>query len=149
MEDIILRFPEISKQIFDNLDNQTLTKCRGVSQSWKESIEERKYFWIRKIQKIRQNIPDFDTNDRKWNKSLRKASVNGVQELSSVMQDRISKGDLEILQGQSPLHHAARSNDFGVFEEFYHNAEEKNPKSNIGIDPLHVAACNVLLQLYF
>ena len=107
MEEIILRFPEISKQIFNNLDNQNLTKSRGVSQLWMASIEERKYFWIRKIQKIGQNIPDFNVCDRKWKKSLRKASVNGVEELSIVIQERISKGNWEQIQGQSPLHYSA------------------------------------------
>ena len=127
MEDIILRFPQLSKQIFANLDNQNLVKCRTVSQSWNDSIEERKYFWLRKIQKIGQNIPDFDINDGKWRKSLRRATVHSVEELASVIQERISRGNLHLISGQSPLHHAARSKDFSVFEEFFQNAEEKNP----------------------
>ena len=92
MDEIILRFPEISKQIFNNLDNQNLTKCRAVSQSWKESIEERKYFWIRKIQKIRQNMPDFEINDRKWNK-------NFVKTDGRTFRDHYGRGEALQLRG--------------------------------------------------
>ena len=55
----------MSKKIFNNLDTQNLTKCNEVSQLWKQGIEERKYFWVRKIQKVGEDIPDFNVSDEK------------------------------------------------------------------------------------
>ena len=54
MEDIILIFPHIAKQIFEKLDNKDLTNCRLVVKSWKNFIDEQYLPWTRiVIQKYR------------------------------------------------------------------------------------------------
>ena len=50
MDEIILRFPVMAEQIFEELDDQNLTKCRGISNTWYEATE--KIQWKRKIQKL-------------------------------------------------------------------------------------------------
>ena len=57
MEDLIFRFPFVAQQIFEKLDNKSLTKCREVSKMWKDFIDDRNYSWIRiiKIPTILQN----------------------------------------------------------------------------------------------
>ena len=47
MEDLIIRFPFVAQEIFEKLDNKSLTKCREVSKLWKDFIDERNYPWIR------------------------------------------------------------------------------------------------------
>ena len=47
MEETILRFPLIAEQIFDQMDDQNLTKCRGISKTW-FGVTERLQ-WTRKI----------------------------------------------------------------------------------------------------
>ena len=47
MEDIILIFPHIAKQIFEKLDNKDLTNCRLVVKSWKNFIDEQNLPWTR------------------------------------------------------------------------------------------------------
>ena len=47
MEYLIERFPHIAEQIFEQLDNESLTKCREVNKVWKNFIDERNYSWIR------------------------------------------------------------------------------------------------------
>ena len=42
MEEVILRFSHLKEQIFEKLDNPSLTKCRVVSNSWKHAIENLK-----------------------------------------------------------------------------------------------------------
>ena len=34
MEEIFLRFPHIGEQIFEGIDDRTITKCREVTKSW-------------------------------------------------------------------------------------------------------------------
>lgn len=47
MEYLIEGFPHIAEQIFEQLDNKSLTKCREVNKVWKSFIDERNYSWIR------------------------------------------------------------------------------------------------------
>ena len=76
MEELIARFSHIVKQIFEQLDNKSLTNCREVSKSWKKFIDERNMSWVRivnipttvacgnkyldhKLEKIMEWIPDY------------------------------------------------------------------------------------------
>ena len=54
MEDVIQRFPNISQQIFENLDNESLVLCREVCKAWKNCIDSEKFYWIRIIKKYLQ-----------------------------------------------------------------------------------------------
>ena len=52
MEEIILRFPHLAEDTFQNLNNEGLVKCREGGRLWKNFIDERNYPWIRIV-----NIP--------------------------------------------------------------------------------------------
>ena len=54
MEDVIQRFANISRQIFENLDNESLVLCREVCKAWKNCIDREKFYWIRIIIKYLQ-----------------------------------------------------------------------------------------------
>ena len=45
MEDFIERFPHIAEQIFQELDNKSLTTCREVAHSWCQFIDTRNFSW--------------------------------------------------------------------------------------------------------
>ena len=47
MEDIILIFPHIAKQVFEKLDNKDLANCRLVVKSWKNFIDQQNLPWTR------------------------------------------------------------------------------------------------------
>ena len=47
MEDLITRFQHISEQIFEQLDNKSLTTCRKVSKSWQKFVDNKNFAWIR------------------------------------------------------------------------------------------------------
>ena len=50
MDEIILRFPLMAEQIFEELDDQNLTKCRGISNIWYDATE--RIQWTRRIQNL-------------------------------------------------------------------------------------------------
>ena len=52
MRDLILRFPHLAEQIFEQLDNEDLAKSREVERLWQKFIDERNYPWLRIV-----NIP--------------------------------------------------------------------------------------------
>ena len=54
MEDVVQRFPHISRQIFKNLDNESLVLCRTVCNGWKNCIDREKFYWIRIFMKFLQ-----------------------------------------------------------------------------------------------
>ena len=52
MEDLYQRFPHLSEQIFDSLDNRSLFACKEVSRSWHQFLDGQKFLQIRIIQRI-------------------------------------------------------------------------------------------------
>ena len=70
IEEIFWRFPHIGEQIFDNLKNSSLTKCRRVNKYWQNFIDGQKILYIRKIQ---ENI--FISNET-LKKTLRHEPLN-------------------------------------------------------------------------
>ena len=43
----IQRFPHLAEKIFEGLDDQSLTTCRLVEESWKILIDGKNYSWER------------------------------------------------------------------------------------------------------
>ena len=43
MEEVILRFPLLGRQIFEKLNNQSLVKCRIIGKTWKCFIDNEKF----------------------------------------------------------------------------------------------------------
>ena len=52
MEEVILRFPHLGRQIFEKLDNQSLSKCRIIGKTWKSFIDNEKFPTFAIIKKI-------------------------------------------------------------------------------------------------
>ena len=59
MEEQFARFPYISEKIFDQLDNPNLVKCRKISKSWCNYLDNQKILHIRII---KQSIKSSDYN---------------------------------------------------------------------------------------
>ena len=59
MEEQFSRFPHISEKIFDQLDDQNLVKCRRISKSWCNYLDNQKILYIRII---KQGIISSDYN---------------------------------------------------------------------------------------
>ena len=51
MEEMVLRFPVIAQQIFEELDNQDLIKFREVDMTFCSSIDQNRLIWTRMIKK--------------------------------------------------------------------------------------------------
>ena len=49
MDEIMLRFPHIADQIYEELDNQSLLKCKEVSLSWYHFLNNNKASNVRVI----------------------------------------------------------------------------------------------------
>ena len=49
MEELCQKFPHLAEGIFEKLNNKTLANCKVVSRSWKASINDFKFTWIRAL----------------------------------------------------------------------------------------------------
>ena len=49
MEEVLLRFPHIGEQVFEELGDENLIQCLSVSRNWKNLLEDCKFLWIRMI----------------------------------------------------------------------------------------------------
>ena len=85
MEEVLLRFHQIGKKIFEELDNQSLTKCQEVNETWRLFIEGKKTLPFRIIKSL-TNIPD-DYLKKKFGK----ADLASVTELVKNIQHAYSE----------------------------------------------------------
>ena len=81
---VLSRFPCIAQDIFKELDNRSLIKCRKLSVPVQNFIDNEKFIWIRPMQKYSGNMEEFY---EQWKVVIRKTPVELVKELSkTVMQ---------------------------------------------------------------
>ena len=137
MEEILMRFPHIGEQIFEELGNKSLAICRQADRSWKTFIDDQKFPWIRKIR--------FCSLDSKepLEKILKKTKLDVVKELAK---EAFQKGHI--------LHFAATIGHEEFFkEENISKFNEKNPDTLSGQTPLdfaaengHFSICQLIIQ---
>jgi hypothetical protein len=80
MEEIIIRFPHLCEQIFDQLNGNDLQRCREIEESWKIFIDRQKFPWIRAIKKHL-------TLDKDWKGVVQTSNVEIVRNLASAVYD--------------------------------------------------------------
>ena len=62
MDQLLSRFPDIAEDIFENLDDESLVRCKEASRSMSSFMDEDNKFWKRIIRKYLNNL---ETNDFK------------------------------------------------------------------------------------
>ena len=115
MEDLNLRFPHISWQIFANLSNKDLAQCREVSTSFCDFIDNEKIPWIRMIKKYVQSPQQQEV----WRRLLRRINTEIERELACSVHQFYTKHPKSIGDGKSTLHFAAMTGQMHVFEILY------------------------------
>ena len=75
MEEVLVRFHQIGKRIFEELDNQSLTKCREVNESWRGFIDGEKTVPFRIIKSLT------NVHESYLDKNFGKLDLDTVKEL--------------------------------------------------------------------
>ena len=75
MEEVLVRFHQIGKRIFEELDNKSLTKCREVNESWRGFIDGEKTVPFRIIKSLT------NVHESYLNKNFGKVDLDSVKEL--------------------------------------------------------------------
>ena len=103
MEEIILRFPNIGRDIFDSLNNKSLNRCKKSSRLWREFIDDQKFTWIRIIQKyVRLSNKSFPKSQELWRKMFCKTRLecirNLAEEMHSNQEGKFIKGSCHLVR---------------------------------------------------
>ena len=170
MEEVLERFPKLGEKIFEQLDDQNLSKCIEVHKTLRNNILDQRIYWIRRIRKGIEHCNEFAGE---WRKAVKKTPIRILKKLAAVLKERrcplrsplhvvALSGDLELFynieikfQDKNPkytvgglikevtlLHSAADNGYLAICQFIIEKVEEKNPKASNGVTPLHNAASN-------
>ena len=143
MNEVIKKCPNLATGIFKELNNKSLSQCRTVTSSWKTSIENEKFYWIRKLQgcgKYRQGVYTFCSKNF-LKKILKDSNVLAVKQMVIEAQNDIMCPKTKL--GCTPIHTAAFHGHLEVCRLMMEFSKDKNPKdTDLGRTPLHWAAKN-------
>ena len=124
MEELCQRFPHLAEGIFNSLDNQSFLNCLVTSKSLVSSVEQQKFFQIRKIT---ENIEKFHTLGETWKSIFKKANTEILSDLALAVRKSFKLRYCDIFDSllfiesvnkfgkdATPLHVAAAYGDFRV-----------------------------------
>ena len=117
MEDLFIRFPHIAQQIFENLDNKSLTNCREVTRSWKQFIDNKKLTWFRICEKYCPN---------EGSTILHIAAKTGQTEMFEIIFEEEEKKNLKNNEGFTPFLLAAKNGHFAVCQLIMEKSQQTN-----------------------
>jgi hypothetical protein len=82
IENFFVRFPAISKEILNHLDDQSLTKFKEASRQLFPIIDKQRTFWIRSLMNYNENFERFLDS---WKKVINKTPTEIIKELAISM----------------------------------------------------------------
>ena len=150
MDEIFLRFPHIGSQIFNELDDKELTKCRTVNKIWCKFIDDENIPWNRILSKY----PHQDGQSL-----LHVAALTGQHDTYQKFAQDLKDKNPPDEKARTPLHFAAQKGHFLICQWIISNVNYKNPRDNQGAKYLIFSSplvplkpeenILVLLTLYF
>ena len=162
MQEVFLRFPHLSENIFQSLNSESLAKSREVCIFWYDYLDGQKFLHARanKVKSIIETVaklghvqkchPQKNTLNTETSKQIIDDARNWNFDL---VHEKIMKSinfmydGLPFYRGacfyyRLPFFIAAHEGHFAVVKYLVDNLEDKNPKSYLhsGSTPLHIAA---------
>ena len=128
----MIRFSNIVRKIFEQLDNQTLVKCKKVNRSWNNILNQNKLISIRIIQRYNENHVEFRDD---WNSVVKKVDPVIIKQLAIAVKEFYANKytySPRLDSQHSPLHIIADQGLLPLYELFYSRVRIKNPKRSHG-----------------
>ena len=164
MEEVFLRFPYLCQQIFSELDNDCLTKCRKVCRGWRPAIDNQSILMIQRYTKCsrtllkkiiqKEDLVDLANQTRKL---YEKYPITSSKNRTTPLHEVAKFGNLPLLQliienhedincsdgyGWTPLHWAAEGGHLEICQLIFPLIKEKNPEDKYGKTAFDVAFQN-------
>ena len=132
-EQIVLRFPYLSKKICSVVEEKSLINFTSAGRETIE-IQKSRFFWLRKIQKQLGNSGNISKD---WQQVVRRCPVEIVKEISNMIGMFSNSSAQFCIEKCSPMHIAAACGSLMLCEHIIGRIEDKNPKGEFGETPLH------------
>ena len=123
MEEVLLRFPHIGEQVFEELGDQNLIQCLSVSRNWRNLLEDCKFLWIRMI--LGTSNPVNRVNYYKSKRMLKKSNSQDVKKMQIAALETLTNGrsDLWVIHKYAltgdVIYIAIKSGQIEIFKEVY------------------------------
>ena len=149
--DMLTRLPHIGEKIFDSLDNPSLLRCKEVSKTWYDFIDDQKFPWVRMIKTyVKESNKTYTECPKHWHSLFRRTNTEHVRKFASEIRKDVAM-NIRLLctslshegKGLTPLHFAvmfSQSIDFEIIKNIFDAETVKNPRDKEGNTPLHLAA---------
>ena len=157
--DMLTRLPHIGAKIFDSLDNLSLLKCKEVSRTWYDFMDDQKFPWVRMIKTyIKESNKMYTECPKHWHKLFRKIKTLHVKKFACEIQKDIAlkirldcTSTSHVGKGLTPLHFAimfSNDIDYETIKNIFEAEIVKNPRDKDGDTPLHIAAGESNLKVF-
>ena len=137
MEEVFLRFPHIGEQVLKQLDNEYLTKCRKISPSWNEFINNQKLPWIRMMKKYQCELEFNKKILEEWQKFVKSYNVATLQNIAIKVECFFKDNPDEEYPILDPLSAATLSGNIEIVGNLLENGADL---AALNFDPLYYAA---------
>ena len=151
MEEVYLRFPHLSEDIYGSLSSESLAKCKEVSKYWYQYLDDQKFvekrankvkLLIETVKKFGQ-IQDYHTQENPFDKKTRKTIIEDARNGKFLLVHVRIMVNLDRLYAPGqPFLAAASAGHFEVVKYLVDNQFDKNPNTygSSRETPLHCAA---------
>ena len=139
MYKVLKKCPNLETEIFKELSNESLLQCQTVTHSWKNIIENEKFYWIRKLQscgKYRQEVYTFSSKNF-LKKILKDSNVLAVKQMVIEAQNGIMEHTMAVLFTKAYLIPSKKYFSKKTFDDLK-QVSTKDESNNT--TPLHYAA---------
>ena len=149
MDEVLIRFPDAAKDIFKQVDDKNLAKCREVNKIWCNFVDNGKLLW-RRIQKYYKNQTWFQDA---WKLVTTKVPTEKLRELAQALKNYTNLIIRRKIDINSSLHIGAAVGNTSIYEFIVQSTgmanlarkseitpQEKNPATIEGKTSLHLAA---------
>ena len=151
MDTMLSKCPFVAQDIFKELDNKSLIKCREVSVPWQNFIDNEKFIWIRRMHKYNESMKEFY---EQWKLVIKRTKTNLVKELSTVVVQFFENDMARRKMQYAPLHVAADKGLLELSKIIIQRTGDKNPARTDGHTALHMAAlkghtevCKLIIEI--
>ena len=160
MEEVILRFPHISEQIFAELEDSGLSRCRETDRLWQCFINYN-IFCKKRIQamidkEIKSYEEEFDIPQGSLTQLHSAAMTGQTQLFIQNLEGKSNKNPTNEASGNTPLHFAAQNGSISICKLIIENIEDIFPQNEEGETPFllasekgHIEVCQMIIEKVF